>query len=61
MIRLVAVSPETIAEIRDALQIILGEADEIYRKVYHTPSILKSQVKRIDKLLPDVKFEGGGK
>lgn len=50
---------EEIAEIRDALQIISGEADEIYRKVYHTPRILKSQVSRIDKLLPDVKFEGG--
>ena len=59
----VTVDSEVIAEVRNALTII-GIAIETVD--YHYPAktendlvIARGQVKRIDKLLPKVKFEGG--
>ncbi len=60
----VTIDSEKIAEIRNALQVINLSAGMID---YHYPAkalekldIIKEQVKRIDGLLPQVKFEEGG-
>jgi len=54
---------EDIAEIRNALTIInlvTGTIDYHYPlKAENNLATVREQVKRIDKLLPDVKFEGG--
>lgn len=63
MLQLVAIDSEKIAEIRNALQVIQLAARTID---YHYPAkpednliTIREQVSRIDKLLPQVKFEGG--
>lgn len=65
MIRLIAMSPETIAEIRNALQVIQLNAEVIpydsFREVDNKTREIIEQVKRIDGLLPQVKFEEGNK
>ncbi len=64
---MVKIDSEKVAEVRNALQIIMSEAQLIiYKKdIYHVEEcfanrldIIIKQVKRIDKLLPPVKFEG---
>ncbi len=51
----IKIDSEDIAEIRNALQIILSNAE--FGKVNVRRIVV--EVRRIDKLLPDVKFEGG--
>ena len=56
----IKIDSEDIATIRDALQIIQGNADFLVGEPYvNEPQRIIEQVKRIDKLLPVVKFEGG--
>ena len=53
---------ENIAEIRNALTIIQLNAEQVKRMKYlGHPQLdeIINKVKQIDKLLPDVKFEGG--
>lgn len=52
---------EDIAEIKNALCIIQGNAELMrgYTKDEDRPEEIIKQVKRIDKLLPKVAFEGG--
>jgi len=57
MLQLVAIEPKKIAEIKDALRELLLEAQNIQLPM--TRQDIIKQVERIDKLLPDVKFEGG--
>ncbi len=63
MLQLVAIELEKIAEIRNALTIInlvTGTIDYHYPlKAQNNLATVREQVKRIDKLLPDVKFKGG--
>lgn len=54
---------EDVAEIKNALQVIQGTA-ELMRTITteekrNAMIVIVKQVKRIDKLLPQVKFEGG--
>ena len=62
MLHLVAIEAEKIAEIRNALKIILGEIGLVgsmdSSTVEHIMNMIP-QVERIDKLLPVVNFEGG--
>lgn len=59
---MVEIDPETIAEVRNALQIIQGNAELIPSSEFvsrHKMMMdIVEQVKRIDSLLPQVKFEG---
>ncbi len=60
MSQLVAIDSEKIAEIRNALTIIRGNAEFLVDEPYvNEPQRIIEQVKKIDKLLPDVKFKGG--
>ncbi len=63
MSQLVVIDSEKIAEIRNALTIInlvTGTIDYHYPlKAQNNLATVREQVKRIDKLLPDVKFKGG--
>ena len=53
---------EQIADIRNALQIIQGNAEYLKNRPYiNEAQRIVSQVKRIDKLLPKVSFEGAEK
>ncbi len=58
------IDSEDIAEIRNALQIIQGNAQILFRRIPYNLHLLNkpldiiNEVKRIDKLLPQVKFEG---
>ena len=58
---IIKLDSEVIAEIRNALQVIQGNAELIIMRgiIDNRPDIIIHQVKRIDKLLPQVKFEGG--
>ena len=61
MLNLIAIEPETIAEIRNALQVIQGNAELLTVAKANSDNRLDriiSEVKRIDGLLPSVKFEG---
>ena len=50
---------EDIATIKNALCIIQGNAELLYDRPYiNEPKRIIQQVKRIDKLLPKVSFEG---
>ncbi len=57
----VTIDSEKIAEIRNALQIITGDAEVIsyssFRECDNRARDIVEQVKRIDKLLPQVEFE----
>ena len=57
--KMIIISPEKIAEIREALQVIRGEAYRIYGTscVNYKDEIIIEQVARIDKLLPTVQPE----
>lgn len=64
MIIIVKVESKVIAEIRNALQVIQGNAEMVKRMKYlgHTElNTIIEQVKRIDKLLPQVEYEKGRK
>lgn len=56
----VEIEAGVITEIRDGLQLILTNAESILRKEwsYYADRVI-NQVKRIDKLLPQVEYEGG--
>ena len=62
MLKLVAIEPEKIAEIRNALSIInlvTGTIDYRYpARAENNLVTIREQVKRIDRLLPQIKFEG---
>ena len=58
---MVEIDSEVIAEVRNALQIIMGNAELIKQEdalgIAIRPDRIIEQVKRIDQLLPKVKFE----
>ncbi len=59
----IKIDSEDIAEIRNALQVIQGNAEFLCRRFNYlkedsSPKNIIKQVIRIDKLLPQVKFEG---
>jgi len=60
---IIKVDSEVIAEIRNALTVIQLNAESIFRRLKYirdekAPEEIVKQVKRIDSLLPPVKFEG---
>ena len=52
---------EEIAEIRNALTVIQLNADCLTKSFSYAPIEIIKQVKRINRLLPKIKFEGGKK
>jgi len=56
---IIKMDSEDIATIKNALYIIQGNAELLYDKPYvNEPKRIIQQVKRINKLLPKVSFEG---